>query len=136
MRISDWSSDVCSSDLLPLSVVQHPGLVMLGNRLPTAFADVGCCFWLATLPAKLLKPQPLAVVAMRARHEVAALVRRFEPAPHCTGPGNRWGRDDPDLAPGKRSEERSVGKEFVSTCRSTWSPSHSKIKRTHDSNTQ
>src|SRR3546814_12858220 len=78
MRISDWSSDVCSSDLMPLSVVQHPGLVMLGNRLPTAFADVGCCFWLATLPAKLLKPQPLAVVAMRARHEVAALVRRVD----------------------------------------------------------
>src|SRR3546814_9851991 len=89
-----------------LSVVQHPGLVMLGNRLPTAFADVGCCFWLATLPAKLLKPQPLAVVAMRARHEVAALVRRFELALHCTGPGNRWGRDDQDLAPGKGAGAR------------------------------
>src|SRR3546814_6569594 len=77
MRISDWSSDVCSSDL-----------------------------WLATLPAKLLKPQPLAVVAMRARHEVAALVRRFELVLHCTGPGNRWGRDDQDLAPGKGAGAR------------------------------
>src|SRR3546814_15408789 len=27
-----------------------------------------------------------------------------------------------------RSEERRVGKECVSTCRSRWSPSHSKIK--------
>src|SRR3546814_12799426 len=92
---------------LPLSVVQHPGLVMLGNRLPTAFADVGCCFWLATLPAKLLKPQPLAVVAMRARPEVAALVRRFELALHCTGPGNR-------------SEARPDGKECVRTFRPRW----------------
>src|SRR3546814_15382065 len=31
----------------------------------------------------------------------------------------------------KRSEERRVGKECVSTCRSRWSPYHSKKKKTH-----
>src|SRR3546814_12450879 len=30
-----------------------------------------------------------------------------------------------------RSEERRVGKECVSTCRSRWSPYHSKKKNTH-----
>src|SRR3546814_2598096 len=30
----------------------------------------------------------------------------------------------PDLAGGERSEERRVGKECVSTCRSRWSPYH------------
>src|SRR3546814_13676174 len=29
----------------------------------------------------------------------------------------------------ERSEERSVGKECVGTCRSRWSPYHSKVKR-------
>src|SRR3546814_13989343 len=33
-----------------------------------------------------------------------------------------------------RSEERRVGKECVSTCRSRWSASHSKIKKLTDSN--
>src|SRR3546814_19450583 len=34
--------------------------------------------------------------------------------------------------PGARSEERRVGKECVSTCRSRWSPYHSKKKRNLD----
>src|SRR3546814_11616584 len=33
----------------------------------------------------------------------------------------------------KRSEERRVGKECVSTCRSRWSPDHSKTKRNTNS---
>src|SRR3546814_7502050 len=33
-------------------------------------------------------------------------------------------RNIPITAPGIRSEERSVGKECVSTCRSRWSPYH------------
>src|SRR3546814_16457401 len=32
----------------------------------------------------------------------------------------------------RRSEERRVGKERVSTCRSRWSPSHSKITHKND----
>src|SRR3546814_16185014 len=36
MRISDWSSDVCSSDLVPRLVAaanRHPGCVIVGARL-------------------------------------------------------------------------------------------------------
>src|SRR3546814_908592 len=36
----------------------------------------------------------------------------------CTKCGHRW------HAEGERSEERRVGKECVSTCRSRWSPYH------------
>src|SRR3546814_20269154 len=71
MRISDWSSDVCSSDL-----------VAVAHALP-----------LLELVAHLLV-------------------------------GDRAGSAINLLA--DRSEERRVGKECVSTCRSRWSPSHSK----------
>src|SRR3546814_15514824 len=83
MRISDWSSDVCSSDLFVQP--RSPGRV----RRPHAF-----------------------------RHP-----RRF-------GLEHRRSSLDKlsDHAGRKRSEERRVGKECVSTCRSRWSPYHSKKK--------
>src|SRR3546814_8751077 len=83
MRISDWSSDVCSSDL-QIAERQEPALELsrsdvrsgrqtgggADHREPTAGASLGNC-------------------------------------------------DD-----GDRSEERRVGQECVSTCRSRWSPYH------------
>src|SRR3546814_9027517 len=73
MRISDWSSDVCSSDLdrLPAEVLGQGdvGDFILGGVVPLAARVLG----------------PVAIV-----HD--------------------------------RSEERRVGKECVSTCRSRWSP--------------
>src|SRR3546814_4272518 len=65
MRISDWSSDVCSSDLQPPAGFE----LALGMHYNTAF------------------------------------------------PGHQ-------IAMPPRSEERRVGKECVSTCRSRWSPYH------------
>src|SRR3546814_10217688 len=72
MRISDWSSDVCSSDLA--------GVLRLGGEQFRRAAA-----------ARLLR---------RARAGAAAEERV------------------------ERSEERRVGKECVSTCRSRWSPYH------------
>src|SRR3546814_1341592 len=90
MRISDWSSDVCSSDLsgplflwLPCSV----GMPVLG---PPTFV----------IPAKA----------------GIQSVRRLTPPL-----GSRFRGNDKVM---KRSEERRVGKECVSTCRSRWSPYH------------
>src|SRR3546814_4926462 len=77
MRISDWSSDVCSSDL--------KSFWQAGHR-PTLIAAF-LYFDLAFMVWVLLGP----------------------PAP--------------DIAK-ERSEERRVGKECVSTCRSRWSPYH------------
>src|SRR3546814_8887693 len=98
MRISDWSSDVCSSDL-----------------------------W--------SKIEPLLPRGRRGAHRVddrriiSGIVHmlrsgaRWRDCPPSYGPYttvynrfNRWSRQ------GLRSEERRVGKECVSTCRSRWSP--------------
>src|SRR3546814_17011818 len=91
MRISDWSSDVCSSDL-----VQH-GKMMVELRLPGI--DKG-----SAITAMLGVPPS-------AGHRPVFLGDDLT--------------DEPGLA---RSEERRVGKEGVSTCKSQWSPSHEKKK--------
>src|SRR3546814_4149517 len=74
VRISDWSSDVCSSDLP----------IVLGARIVTA---------LQTLVSREQDP--------------------FDPAVRTSRRTST-----------SRSEERRVGKECVSTCRSRWSPYH------------
>src|SRR3546814_2710630 len=86
MRISDWSSDVCSSDLLLLIVT------------PTG----GCC-WL--------------------RCRITRLQRQI--VPDVRFQGVAWPGGLPRhrrIARLRRSEERRVGKECVSTCRSRWAP--------------
>src|SRR3546814_7599992 len=86
MRISDWSSDVCSSDLLADAALAP---------LPQGAALQG-------------QPERRRVVRDGARGRR----RRLHPL--------RRGAAEPRL----RSEERRVGKECVSTCRSRWSPYH------------
>src|SRR3546814_3544121 len=77
MRISDWSSDVCSSDLLMLGRMlaraRHRGVMRLACQMSV------CC------------DLQVFRIGIRAKN---------------------------------RSEERRVGKECVSTCRSRWSPYH------------
>src|SRR3546814_18917852 len=83
MRISDWSSDVCSSDLKTI--------VLITNDVDEALL-------------------------------LAARVVILEPA-------GTLGETFPvDIQ--RRSEERRVGKECVSTCRFRWSPHHSNKKIT------
>src|SRR3546814_3726020 len=86
MRISDWSSDVCSSDL--------------EIALPTC--DAWKVFQALLLGSELQYQGPaLAVGDPMSAH---------------------WRSGDQQLF--GRSEERRVGKECVSTCRSRWSPYH------------
>src|SRR3546814_5701279 len=84
MRISDWSSDVCSSDLAEADE-QHGE----GDRDDVQLADGQ---------------------------------GREAGGPGQTG--HERHQDRHGEAPGPRSEERRVGKECVSTCRSRWSPYH------------
>src|SRR3546814_21043032 len=115
MRISDWSSDVCSSDLQRRLIiaargnarshdveVEHTGLVHHITRL-----DTGC-----------LGDEPAA----RRRHRGDAAVgnRRIVLGVETLHIGieTRY-----QLVVGDRSEERRVGKECVRTCRSRWWPS-------------
>src|SRR3546814_15476143 len=86
MRISDWSSDVCSSDLFR---IHRDRRYRLG--------------WTCLEVDHRLS---------QSRHPFRTRSRQL------TGRGVRG------LIPGEaaRSEERRVGKECVSTCRSRWSP--------------
>src|SRR3546814_7675380 len=84
MRISDWSSDVCSSDL------RGVGRMTPFLRAMIVVARRDFLAMVATPTFFLFLLAPLFMVGM-------GLVR---------------------------SEERRVGKECVSTCRSRWSPYH------------
>src|SRR3546814_20830731 len=98
MRISDWSSDVCSSDLTMTHF--EPGEAMIRN-----LADDN----------KLLLGQLKEVkAAAEADGDIATsgLVDGWADETHQ----RIWFLE--------RSEERRVGKECVSTCRSRWSPYH------------
>src|SRR3546814_16299275 len=99
MRISDWSSDVCSSDLVVEARDEpaHGGLA--ATRRP------------------------------HQRHGGAGLDHEVEVVEHGAGAVAVGELDvvEADLAAtgrqvAGRSEERRVGKEGVSTCRSRWSP--------------
>src|SRR3546814_16356848 len=95
MRISDWSSDVCSSDLKTLTV----------DCLTNLHAG--------TVELRYLKRRARGAEhkSMRVRDggggTPGGLIRRLI---EVTAPART------------RSEERRVGKECVSTCRSRWSP--------------
>src|SRR3546814_11562252 len=103
MRISDWSSDVCSSDLAALrssvAVAMFEGFQTSAKRL----TSVG---------------KSEAEVGVSLAH--GGVYRQFPDGldPDADGRGiSSDGRCRTD-----RSEERRVGKECVSTCRSRWSP--------------
>src|SRR3546814_14786071 len=98
MRISDWSSDVCSSDL---------------------FGRVG------RIVAELLRTHQRPYIAVDADIDAVAAARRdgfIVRYADVARPGslNQLTIENADA----RSEERRVGKECVSTCRSRWSPYH------------
>src|SRR3546814_20084963 len=102
MRISDWSSDVCSSDLIVHRVDS------LGDEflvLPSVLEDV---------PEHAPEHRDIGAGAN------AHILGRM-----CSSAGKpRIDDDEVCLVELLRSEESRVGKECVSTCRSRWSPSH------------
>src|SRR3546814_19959304 len=107
MRISDWSSDVCSSDLRAgefaawlgwgrwfVAYLENGNVEVIVRHSPFAYG-IGCCDRPVCGPiAGVLRAVPL--VALGA----------------------------------ERSEARRVGKECVSTCRSRGSPDHTKKTKT------
>src|SRR3546814_12090975 len=104
MRISDWSSDVCSSDL-------QPGRRDRVEKIAGAARD---------------HARQQGAGGVDVRHHVDLPFQR----PQFVGRGRgvvEIGVHAADA--GIRSEERRVGKECVSTCRSRWSPSHKKKKK-------
>src|SRR3546814_16907091 len=106
MRISDWSSDVCSSDLI--------------SRRICALADRGSVFRFGgdefIAVARNLPPEKEERFAQLLIQSITRPVR-IGSLTADVGASIGYAR-----LPGHRSEERRVGKECVSTCRSRWSP--------------
>src|SRR3546814_6243505 len=100
MRISDWSSDVCSSDLVQhrpadadvqLAVdLRHVYVAQIEAKQAEKLFEV----WCQVLAQTLVEQKPLLSLAQLQPCELL------------------------------RSDERRVGKECGSTCRSRWAPSH------------
>src|SRR3546814_15004118 len=123
MRISDWSSDVCSSDLCRFGSQGLDGLcVVLGGQ------PVGCPLF-NSLPdlaivkctdamAHILKEVPLIAAALTEPR----ICDGMRPRRHSDRLGGS-GQYDIHVC-WCRSAERRVGKECVSPCRSRWSPYH------------
>src|SRR3546814_4971882 len=86
LRISDWSSDVCSSDLIADQHHRHIGGAREAHVRDVAFAQIDLGG-----RSRALDDDDVALAAQ------------------------------PMIAFEHRSEERRVGKECVSTCRSRWS---------------
>src|SRR3546814_2591245 len=111
MRISDWSSDVCSSDLGYLTGVPTVGIPRDADWSATAapldararaYLDINCAHCHSpTGPARV---SGLWLDSANADPRALGV---------CT----------PPVAAGS-SEEGRVGKEGVSTCRSRWAPYH------------
>src|SRR3546814_20831323 len=105
MRISDWSSDVCSSDLD-------------FDRFTEEMAAAGMLTWRSS-EAKDGDDESWVIGKPRALASGEA-----EEFGTVAGFRNPDQMDRAFLQRSYRSEERRVGKECVSTCSSRWSPYH------------
>src|SRR3546814_15556401 len=131
MRISDWSSDVCSSDLRDVCMVSLTGDVATGRKIMEAVAPTikRTHFELGgKAPVIVLKDADIAAAV-----EAIAEGGYYNAGQDCTAACRVYAHAsihdrlvaELEAAVRKiRSEERRVGKECVSTCRSRWSPYH------------
>src|SRR3546814_12553459 len=99
MRISDWSSDVCSSDL-GKGIKEQRKVVRILHR-----NSIQSVLWGRSLEQLVLK-QVLVCPGVSNTGLLFMTIPKYR----------KW--------PPKRSEERRVGKEWVSTGRSRWLPYH------------
>src|SRR3546814_15013939 len=105
MRISDWSSDVCSSDL----VESNRGIVRRATNLWERGTNHGY----------------LCERGKWGQEQVQSAARLFYPTIRRVQGAGRGLTHESTW----RSEERRVGKECVSTCRPRWSPELTKKKQ-------
>src|SRR3546814_16981019 len=119
MRISDWSSDVCSSDLWSFRRLMDPKTgaryaanlyVLKGGRAVNQGAPM------AQLGVSAPDPQTVRFELERPTPYFPRILTS-----NATVPVPRHAIE--------RSEERRVGNECVRTCRSRWSPYHSQKKQ-------
>src|SRR3546814_16892019 len=115
MRISDWSSDVCSSDLvraeLPLRAEAAVEVAVVLEQAVTVVAFVA--------------GQRIAFQALRQRGARAGFDAVAIEVQAAAGVELLVGNAREQVGPGRdRSEERRVGTECVRPYRCRWSPTH------------
>src|SRR3546814_5170021 len=120
MRISDWSSDVCSSDLNPellLKPLADEGVFDTGGTGDLTISEMDVAdliegFSAETDLARLRVCREKVEEILKAQGKIliwSYFLGNLERLRHALYP---------------RSDERRVGKECVRKCRSRWSPSH------------
>src|SRR3546814_15259498 len=109
MRISDWSSDVCSSDLSQAPVAQLDRASDYESEGRTFESFRARHFGSKARTPSTAASTPEAAVSVRSNSLRRPRIRTSVLL---------------------RSEERRVGKECCSTCRSRWSPYHKQHKNT------
>src|SRR3546814_12544449 len=101
MRISDWSSDVCSSDLLAILT----GGTVVSEDLGIQLENVTLDMHGTAKRVSITKDETTVVDGAGKKKDIEARCGQIRAQVEDT-----------------RSEERRVGKECGSTCRSRWSP--------------
>src|SRR3546814_4380180 len=145
MRISDWSSDVCSSDLVALRAVREPAEIErgypeigavdahAGNGEPDLELEHGAGVLRVPAAGEQRQLVDVQVKVHGRRAEEGDLVGQFgfrhrlgvaRLRLRVPGAGADPQRAGVAVRLRPRSEERRVGKECVSTGRSRWSPYH------------
>src|SRR3546814_10994699 len=108
MRISYCSSDVCSSDLF---------IARVNQEMRATYKELSSAQWISST---YINGDSELIAAKANERWLTQLngwieqARRFEGKPMSAETARAM----------TRSEERRVGKECVSTCRSRWSPDH------------
>src|SRR3546814_20621351 len=127
MLIGDLSSYVCSSYLQPIGMTAT-GLEQRDREIRCARGDDG--LWGAQ-PIDVAQQLPLEIDRFGGAclNEDDARQRAFQIVREPQSRGDHTGRNiERRRRPADRSEERSVGKGCVRTCRYRWSPYHYKNK--------
>src|SRR3546814_15766488 len=136
MCISDWSSDVCSSDLRRRASGGHRAAERLrihAERMRPRLVEVvrgggddagGQLRPLVRDPPEPARGHPLVSTCSNSMN-----LDRI----HVIDLTQAWVRSI-TIRSSRRSEERRVGKECVSTCRSRWSPYHEKTNNNKTTN--
>src|SRR3546814_15038783 len=115
MRISDWSSDVCSSDLVSgdtsAAGLQRLAFTLDGlDRKPDlVIVGLGANDMLRGLSPRATRANLEAILTELKKRDIPTMLTGMVAAP-------TMGTD--------RSEERRVGKEGVRTCKFRWPPYH------------
>src|SRR3546814_13935260 len=124
MRISDWSSDVCSSDLTTVErgnirvaisatgTLSAISTVTVGSQVSGQVTDV-----LVDFNDKVVRDQVIA------RIDPSTFEAQINQG-NAQVASARASLKQAQAALANRSEERRVGKECVGPCRSWWSPDH------------